>query len=236
MSETVSQAFEGRAIVVTGGGGALGQAVVQRLLHGGAGVHVPAYSESDREALSRLDQTKGSLHVTTGVDLSKESAVVSFYENVGTLWGSIHIAGGFVWGPIRDAALSDFERMLTMNVKTAWLCCREASRRMTVGGRIVNVSARPALVPTPNLAAYAASKGAVATLTQSLAEELRDDGIWVNAIAPSIFDTPINRESMPDADFDAWPKPHELAETIAFLASPENRSTRGAIVPVYGKS
>jgi NAD(P)-dependent dehydrogenase (short-subunit alcohol dehydrogenase family) len=103
-------------------------------------------------------------------------------------------------------------------------------------GRIVNVAARPALVPTGQMTAYAASKGAVAALTLSLAEELAESSIWVNAIIPSIIDTSANRAAMPDADHRAWPKPQEIAETVAFLASPQNAVTRGALVPVYGKS
>lgn len=103
-------------------------------------------------------------------------------------------------------------------------------------GRIVNVAARPVLVPTAQMGAYAASKAAVAALTLSLAEELSESSIWVNAIVPSIIDTAANRDAMPDADYDAWPKPEEIAETIVFLASPQNAATRGALVPVYGKS
>jgi NAD(P)-dependent dehydrogenase (short-subunit alcohol dehydrogenase family) len=171
------------------------------------------------------------------VDLADEASVVAFYEGAGTeLWASVHLAGGFVWGPIVDAKLADLRRMLAMNVESAWLCAREAARRMKQGGRIVNVAAKPALVPAANVAAYAASKGAVATFTTCLAEELAPRGIWVNAVAPSILDTPANRAAMPDADFDAWPKVEEVARTIVFLASPENAVMRGAIVPVYGRS
>ncbi|MCB9601004.1 MAG: SDR family NAD(P)-dependent oxidoreductase [Sandaracinus sp.] len=220
-------------VVVTGGGGALGVAVVKQLLAKGAKVFVPAHSDRDAKALAGFE----GVTVAPSVDLSDEAAVVAFYESVGDgLWGSVHIAGGFVWGPIVDASHADLRRMLSMNVESAWLCAREAARRMTGGGRIVNVAAKPALVPSANVAAYAASKGAVATLTLCLAEELAPRGIWVNAVAPSIMDTPANRASMPEADFDAWPKVDEVAATIGFLASKENAVTRGAIVPVYGRS
>ena len=97
---------------------------------------------------------------------------------------------------------------------------------------------RPALEPRQGagMIAYTASKAAVAALTQALAEELKDEGIWVNAVAPSILDTPANRAAMPAADVDAWPKVAEVAAVIAFLASPQNRSARGAVVPVYGRN
>ncbi|MEM9074623.1 MAG: SDR family NAD(P)-dependent oxidoreductase [Myxococcota bacterium] len=225
--------FEGRRVVVTGGGGFLGLAVVSEILQRGGEVHVPAATEGDSRRLRELGDPR--VHVTDAVDLSDEAQAVAFFESVGELWASVHIAGGFVWGPLADAKTSDLDLLWNLNVRTCWLSCREAARRMGEG-RIVNVAAKPALVPTPNLSTYAATKAAVVGLTLSLAEELRDRGIWVNAIAPSIFDTAVNRKAMPDADFDAWPSVQDIAETIAFLASPSNKSTRGAIVPVYGKS
>lgn len=228
--------MDGRDVVVTGGGGFLGGAVVKRLVEMGARVHVPAFDDRDEERVAKLELGDRVI-VTTRVDLDDEESVEGFYDTVGDLWASVHLAGGFVWGPIADASLDDLERMYARNVRTCWLCCRAAQARMgDAGGRIVNVTAKPALVPVGNLAAYAASKGAVAALTTSLAEELAPRGIWVNAVAPSIMDTPPNRESMPEADFDLWPKTHEVAATIAHLASPENHVTRGAIVPVYGRS
>jgi NAD(P)-dependent dehydrogenase (short-subunit alcohol dehydrogenase family) len=120
---------------------------------------------------------------------------------------------------------------------TCFLCCREAVKRMRAigrGGRILNVAARPALVPTGGMIAYSTSKAAVASITQCLAEEVKNDRILVNAIVPSIMDTPANRKAMPDADFAKWPKVEEVAEAIAFLVSPKNALTSGALIPVYG--
>lgn len=232
---TQTKDFEGRSVVVTGGGGALGVAVCEALAERGAALHVPAYSDQDRERLASL--LEGRARVETGVDLTDEGAVDAFYDGVeGALWGSVHIAGGFVFGALVDASVADFERMVGMNLRSAWLCSRAAARRMSAGGRMVNVSAKPALVPSANVVTYAATKAAVAALTTGLAEELAPKGIWVNAIAPSIMDTPANREGMPDADHEKWPTVAEVAETIAFLASPTNAVTRGAIVPVYGRS
>ena len=127
------------------------------------------------------------------------------------------------------------------NLVSAYLCCRaavQAIRRAGSGGRIVNIAARPALEPRQgaSMTAYTAAKAAVAALTVALGEEVAKDGILVNAVAPSIMDTPANRKSMPKADFASWPKVEEVAATIVFLASPENAVTRSAIVPVYGKS
>jgi len=230
-----SKDFQDRNVVVTGGGGALGVAVCEALAARGARLHVPAFDDEDRERLAPL--IDAGARVETAVDLSEEAAVDQFYDGVeGSLWASVHIAGGFVFGPLAEASVADLERMVSMNLRTAWLCCRAAVRRMSDGGRIVNVTAKPALVPSAKVVTYAATKAAVAALTTGLAEEVADAGIWVNAVAPSIMDTPANRSAMPDADHDAWPTVADVAATVAFLASPTNAVSRGAIVPVYGRS
>jgi NAD(P)-dependent dehydrogenase (short-subunit alcohol dehydrogenase family) len=151
----------------------------------------------------------------------------------------VHVAGGFAAGAIGDTSLAMWKQMHELNGVTCFLCCREAIRKIrssTSGGRVVNVSAKPALIATAGLSAYAASKAVVAALTVSLSEELAKENIWVNAVVPSIMDTPANRREMPSADFSAWPKLAEVAATIAFLASPQNKVTRAALVPVYGRS
>ena len=158
-----------------------------------------------------------------------------------SLWASIHLAGGFAFGAIGDTTAETLGHQIDMNFTTCFLCCRAAVRsfmRQGSGGRIVNVAARPALEGRlgANMTAYAASKAAVATLTLGLAEEVAGKDILVNAIAPSILDTPTNRRDMPKADHAAWPKVEEVARTILWLASPDNKVTRGAVVPVYGKA
>jgi NAD(P)-dependent dehydrogenase (short-subunit alcohol dehydrogenase family) len=134
---------------------------------------------------------------------------------------------------------AELMKQIEMNLVTAFLCSRGAVNAMTGrGGRIVNVAARPALEPRSGagMAAYTASKAAVVAFTIALSEEVAKLGILVNAVAPSIMDTPANRAAMPKADHAAWPKVEEVAATILFLASPQNAVTRGAIVPVYGKT
>jgi len=143
--------------------------------------------------------------------------------------------------PVAETNKAALMQQLDMNFLTCFLCCRAALygfARAGSGGRIVNVAARPGLEwrSGAGMAAYTASKAAVAALTAALAEEVAKDGILVNAVAPSIMDTPANRKAMPKADYALWPKVEEVAATIVFLASPENRVTRGGIVPVYGKS
>ena len=208
--------FENRHVVVTGGAGELGRAVVAALGERGAVCHVPLRQD---------------------VDLTDEAAVRFYYESRPALWASVHCAGGFEAGPFEHASAESFERMMTINARTAFLCCRAAVVRMaSEGGSIVNVVARPALDPAAGagMVAYTMSKAAVAALTLALARELRDRGIRVHAVAPSILDTPINRRAMPDADPARWPKVDEVARVVAFLASPANRALGGTLVPVYG--
>ncbi|RLB43124.1 MAG: short-chain dehydrogenase [Deltaproteobacteria bacterium] len=227
--------FSDRHAVVTGGTGMLGRAVVGRLVEAGATVHVPVYATEELEGFPYRNHDAVQLH--EGLDLRVEADVSRLFGATASLYASIHVAGGFAMGPLASTSLDEWDHLMRMNATTCFLSCREAVKVMAGGeGRIVNVAARPVLVPTGQMAAYAASKAAVAALTLSLAEELAESSIWVNAIVPSIIDTPANRAAMPDADHSAWPTPKQIAETIAFLASPQNAVTRGALVPVYGNT
>jgi len=208
--------FAGRHVFVTGGHGALGEAVVKLIRERGATVHAPAKHE---------------------LELTDEAAVTRAYAALPSLWASVHLAGGFAAAPLLETTLAAFRAQHELNGQTCFLCCREAARAMKGrGGRIVNVASRPAVVPVAGMVAYATSKAVVAALTIHLAAELRDDGILVNAVLPSIIDTEANRRAMPKADHSAWPKTEEIARVIAWLASPLQTLTSGTLVPVYGRS
>jgi len=234
--------FRDRHIVVSGGAGALGTAVVEVLAAAGAICHVPCLHEAEKQSC-RLQESK-NVRLAVAGNLADEAVVARFYQGIAPLWASIHIAGGFAMAPMRDTTAALLRQQLDMNFVSCALCCRAAVNAMSSstaaggGGRIVNVTARPGLEwrSGAGMVAYTASKAAVAALTAALAEEVVKDGILVNAVAPSIMDTAANRAAMPKADYALWPKVEEVAATIVFLASPENRVTRGAIVSVYGKS
>ena len=231
--------YRDRQVVVTGGTGALGGAVVAALVEAGAVCHLPYRSEAEaaRFGLRQHAQVK----LLAAGDLADEAAVARIYDAVPALWASIHIAGGFAFAPIADTDRKLLMAQIETNLVSCFLCCRAAvaaMRKSGQGGRIVNVAARPALEwrQGAKMTAYTAAKAGVAALTAALAEELAGEGILVNAVAPSIMDTPANRRSMPKADYAKWPKVEEVAQSILFLASPGNQVTRGGVLPVYGRS
>jgi NAD(P)-dependent dehydrogenase (short-subunit alcohol dehydrogenase family) len=234
--------FSGKHVVVTGGTGALGSSVTGLLLAAGATVTVPFRHDAEAERFAHRNHPKLTL-IAAG-DLADEAAVARLYDGRPakiSVWASIHIAGGFVPGNVADTDKAALMAQLDSNLVSCFLCCRAAVKAMLAGGtggRIVNVAARPALEPRSGagMSAYTVAKSGVAALTMTLAEEVAKDGILVNAVAPSIMDTQANRKAMPKANFDLWPKVEEVAATILFLASADNRVTRGAIVPVYGKA
>ena len=224
-------------IVVTGGTGALGAGLVEVLLARGATVHLPMVEPELPAHLPWRDHA--SVRAAPRVSLDDEAQVTAFYAALPALYASIHLVGGFAMAKIADTSLADLEKQWRLNTVTCFLACREAvqaMRRTGGGGRIVNVAARPVLVPTAGMLAYVTAKAGVAALTQALAAEVLAENILVNAVLPSIIDTAANRASMPKADHASWPKPKELAATIAFLASPENALTTGTLVPVYGRA
>jgi len=225
----MTSTLAGKHVVITGGDGALGQAVVQSFLAAGAACHLPILGPV-------ATQPAPGVFLTGSVNLADDAAVAAFFAGVPPLWASVHLAGGFQAKPITETTRSDLDRQWEINLVTAFLCCREAVRAMRAsgGGRIVNVAARVVEVPVGGSIAYSVSKAAVAALTRSLAVETRGDGILVNAVLPSIIDTPANRAAMPKADTSKWPRAEDLAAAILWLASPENRLTSGALVPVYG--
>lgn len=223
-----------RNIVVTGGMGVLGQAVVRRLIADGARIAV----------LDRVPPSNGSLDasfVLGNIDLSDEAGCADAFARahaaLGKLDSVINVAGGFAWEKMEGGSLDTWDRMYHMNVRTAVASCRAALPYLLESGfgRIVNVGALAAQKAGVGMGAYAAAKSGVARLTESLAEELKDRGITVNAVLPSIIDTPANRTDMPEADVSRWVAPDKLAGVIAFLLSDDASVVTGACLPVGGR-
>lgn len=206
--------IKGNHVVVTGAGGGLGPAVAEAFRAAGAIVHAPSRAE---------------------LDLLDESAVARFYAGLPSLWASVHVAGGFSMAPITETTLDGFTAQWRINAVTAFLASREAVRRLRAGksgGRIVNVAARAAVDHPGGKSAYVSAKAALTAFTRSLAAECAPDRILANAVLPDTIDTPANRAAMPGADFSRWTPPSAIASAILWLASPENASVTGALVPV----
>jgi NAD(P)-dependent dehydrogenase (short-subunit alcohol dehydrogenase family) len=227
--------LSGKILAVTGSDGALGQAVAEILTGYGAKLALFAHSQAPPGALP-----VGTLHYA-GVDLTLEGAARSALERVvketGRLDGLINVAGGFTVGKLAGGTLDIWDSMYRINLRTAVVSCQAALPYLLQAGsgRIVNVGSMVAGKATTGMGAYAASKAGVEKLTEALADELKDRGITVNAILPSILDTPKNRLDMPKADFTRWVTPAEAAEVIAFLVSDQARAVTGALIPVVGR-
>jgi NAD(P)-dependent dehydrogenase (short-subunit alcohol dehydrogenase family) len=235
--------FKDKVVVVTGAAGALGEAVVRAFLEEAATV-VGTYrgERGARQLEESVGAHKGKLALAN-VDLTDASAVDAFFTETRNRHARVdvlvNVAGGFRGGKaLHETSPVDLDALIATNLKTAFLCCHAAVPLMLARGRgrIVLIGAKPAVDPQPNLAAYGASKAALVNLAGALAAELRPKGITVNCILPSIIDTAQNRQAMPEAAHELWPKPEELARVILFLASDDAGVISGAAIPVYGRA
>jgi NAD(P)-dependent dehydrogenase (short-subunit alcohol dehydrogenase family) len=211
-------------LIVAGGFGALGRAVVTLLIERGHRVAVIDMAPAPEG--TRADPAIG------GVDLADESAVATAFaqaaQAMGAIDGLVNVAGGFIWETVAEGSPASWDRMYRMNVRTAALSCGAILPHLAApGGAIVNVGAAAANNVATGMAPYAASKAGVMALTEGLADELKAKGIRVNAILPTIIDTPANRADMPDADVSGWVTPEAAARVIAFLLSAEAGAVTG---------
>ncbi len=224
-----------RSVIVTGGFGVLGQAVAQAFADAGYMVaridfapnpHTPIDGALD---IGGVDLTDA---VATGGALGK---VLDAHGGVDVL---VNVAGGFTWETLEGGSLDSWARMQSMNLMSNATITKLALPQLIksgaegLGGRVINIGAGAAVKAGMGMGAYAASKSGVHRLTEALAEEVSAQGITVNAILPSIIDTPTNRADMPDANFAEWVQPAAIADVILFLASPEARAITGALIPV----
>ena len=220
-----------RTVVVTGGFGVLGRAVAAAFRENGDRVARIDF------APQAADANPGGIDLG-GVDLTDAAQAAAAVARITDVMGGIavlvNVAGGFVWEPLDEGAPGTWARMFAMNATTCVTMTAAAlpTLKSTPGAAIVNIGAGSALVAGAGMVAYAASKQAVHKLTESLAAELAGSDCTVNAVLPSIIDTPTNRADMPDADWSQWVQPDALARVIVFLASPAARAISGALIPV----
>ena len=231
-----------KVAIITGGTGGLGKAVMAVFLAEGAHVLSTYRKEEELEECRALREEYKTRVAFGKADVTKAShvsnLVLKTLEKFSRIDALVNIVGGFTQSPLADTDEETWDRMMSMNLKSVFLCSRGVIPHMVEQGRgsIVNIASRPALRGAPGLSAYGASKAGVLNLTQSMAEELKDSNINVNAVIPGTIHTPANRKSMPDADFTKWVVPEDIAKVIAFLCSDDARVVSGAAVPVYGKS
>ena len=234
---------QNRNVLITGGTGILGSAVTKAYITQGDTVAVTYLFENEVETFKKFnpdlveDVTFLFANVTEETEVQK--TIAEFVSQFGSLDVLVNIVGGFVGGiPTAELEEDRWDFMMNLNLKSVFLCCKTVIPHMTAQGygKIINVSARAGLKGEAGLSAYCVSKGGVRTLTESLAAEVMDSGVNVNAIMPSVMDTPANRESMPDEDHDRWVDPADVAKVICFLTSDEATIINGAAIPVYGRA
>ena len=231
--------FAGKVALVAGGTGGLGRAVSLAFLDEGAKVVVPYRNEKDFAELKRAAVGREAQLIGRVVDVTDESAVSKLAEEIGRIDVLVNTVGAYVGGvELWKLAPPDFDRILDLNLRTGYLLARAVVPGMLKRGHgaVVNVSAKAAMDHGAGASAYAASKAAALALMDSLAADTRGTGVRVNSVLPSIIDTKVNREAMPNAKFDAWPKPEDIANVILFLASDTAKVVHGAAVTVYGDS
>ncbi len=219
-------------VVVTGGFGTLGAATVRAAL--GAGARVVAIDRADAPT-----DGLGQATCVGGVDLADtqgaKKALAAAAQTLGGLDALVNIAGTFRYETLVEGNLDTWDLLYRVNLRTAVAASQAALEYLHAGGRIINIGANSALKAGAGVGAYTASKSSVMRFTESLAEELKERDITVNALLPSILDTPPNRADMPKADFARWVKPEQLAEVILFLLSKQASAITGALIPVTGR-
>jgi NAD(P)-dependent dehydrogenase (short-subunit alcohol dehydrogenase family) len=231
--------IDGKIVAITGGFGSLGLVAAQVLAERGARVALIGHGPAP-EAATLPAQLADACRLG-GVDLGEPAAARDAIDAIAKQFGGldalVNVAGGFRWETVTDGSAHTWDLMFQMNVKTTPNASKSAIRHLVAssGGRIVNISAGAALKAGAGMGAYSAPKAGVARLTEALAEELKDKGVTVNAILPSVIDTRQNRTDMPDADFSRWVKPGQIGAVIAFLLSQDAQAITGALIPVVGR-
>jgi NAD(P)-dependent dehydrogenase (short-subunit alcohol dehydrogenase family) len=221
-------------VLVAGGTGALGTAVVKELVASGHPVGATWVVESERERLEGLEGVE-----LIKADLFDANEAASAVAAISDIAAVVNLVGGYAeGGRVHETEPDEFDRLMRLNLRPNVMLARAAIPRFLNrgGGAFVAVSARPALRPFPGAAPYIVAKSAVLSFVQTLDAEYRQDGVRANAILPSVIDTPANRKAQPNADFDKWVKPEDIAKVVRFLVSDDSAPTSGAAVPVYGRA
>jgi NAD(P)-dependent dehydrogenase (short-subunit alcohol dehydrogenase family) len=227
----------GRSVLVTGGTGGLGSAVTTAFLDAGWRVVVPWIVERELERVpprSGLELVKADLF---DVASARDCATVAASDVDNPLRAVVNLVGGFAMGGrVHETPIDDFEAQLRLNLRATYLACHYAiPHLLPSGGSVVCVSSRAARRPFAGAAGYITAKAAVLAFVDAMAEEYKADEVRVNAVLPSVIDTPGNRMSQPKADFSKWVRPEQIAEVIHFLSTETSNAITGAHIDVPGR-
>lgn len=233
----------GKVALITGGTGALGRAVTAALVEAGASVGVTYVVDGEvpecKECLGTRANAPLFIKANVTVEAEVQQLIQTMTQRLGRIDILLTLVGGYVGDlPVAQLPEATWDQMMNLNLKSAFLCCKHVVPVMQRGGggRIVTVSSRAAIKVFPGISAYAAAKAGLLAFSDTLASEVLRDNITVNAILPSVIDTPANRKAMPGADYSAWVKPEEIARVLLFLCSDDSREISGAAIPVYGRA
>ena len=235
--------FHGKVILVSGAAGNLGQAVATAFLKAHGSVAALDHRTGRLPGLFDRIDSEGSLHIFEGVDLMDRQDTINLSERIRDQVGMVDViintVGGFTYGdPVHELQFETLQKMIDLNLKTFLNICAGFVPHLVEkgGGKVITIGARASLSGGARAGAYAAAKGGLLRLTESMAAELKGDNIQVNCVLPSIIDTPQNRQDMPKADFSKWVTPEKLAEIILFLASAHADDITGVGLPVFGRA
>lgn len=239
----MTRKFENNVVLVAGGTGGLGREVTSAFLEEGATVAVTFRNQPEWEKFKTAASAHAARLEGHEVDVTDEAAVRQLVEKIlskqGRLDAMVNTVGGYAGGlKLWEMETRTFEQLLNLNLRSGYALSRAVVPAMLKQGHgaIVNVASKAALDHAAGASAYAASKAAAVAMMDSLAADIKGNGVRVNTILPSIIDTETNRKAMPHADFAKWPKPKDIAHVILFLCSDEAKVIHGASIPVYGDS
>ena len=228
--------LNGKVVAVTGAFGSLGASVGRAVIAAVARAALLDRADASK-APADLSQALALGEVDLGSASAAAGAIGKVVERYGRLDALVNVAGGFRWEKLEAGSIDTWDLLYQINLRTAVNASKAALPHLRAhrDGRIVNVGAGAAVKAAAGMGAYAASKAGVAKLTEALAEELKDSGVTVNAVLPSIIDTAPNRADMPNADFSRWVKPEQIADLIVFLLCDRARAITGALIPISGR-
>jgi NAD(P)-dependent dehydrogenase (short-subunit alcohol dehydrogenase family) len=231
--------FPNRIVLVTGGTGALGSSITKAFVESKA-IVISSYIHEREESLTQTENKSASIQLIKA-DITKEEEVTRLVSNVIDRYGRIDILVNVVGAIIAPKSVVELDEkewdfMMDVNLKSAFLISKHVIRHMvsTRYGKVIHISSKKGLHAEGSDSAYAASKSGIIRLVESLAEETKESNINVNCIMPILIDTQANRKAMPNADFNKWVKPEDLANVVLFLSSEEAKTITGAAIPTFG--